>query len=159
MNYKFNSDHTENDPKTTKKMNTTATYDQKPTPAFIGASWGAFFIGIGAFCIGLWNAEMQLNEKGYYLAILLFGLFAAVSVQKNVRDRLEGLQVTDMYYGVSWFAALIPLVLLVVGLWNAELALSEKGFYAMSFILSLFASIAVQKNTRDRKYIENKEAS
>ena len=28
---------------------------------------------------------------------------------------------------------------------------SEKGFYAMSFVLSLFAAIAVQKNTRDIK--------
>jgi uncharacterized membrane protein YiaA len=28
---------------------------------------------------------------------------------------------------------------------------SEKGFYAMAFVLSLFAAIAVQKNTRDVK--------
>jgi uncharacterized membrane protein YiaA len=42
-------------------------------------------------------------------------------------------------------------VLLTVGLWNAELEKSEKGFYAMSFVLSLFAAIAVQKNTRDIK--------
>jgi hypothetical protein len=34
-------------------------------------------------------------------------------------------------------------------LWNATLALSEKGFYAMAFALSLFAAIAVQKNIRD----------
>ena len=38
---------------------------------------------------------------------------------------------------------------LTVGLWNATLAASEKGFYAMSFVLSLFASVAVQKNVRD----------
>ena len=33
----------------------------------------------------------------------------------------------------------------------AELEKSEKGFYAMSFTLSVFAAIAVQKNTRDMK--------
>ena len=51
------------------------------------------------------------------------------------------------------------IVLLVIGLWNADLLLSEKGFYAMSFLLSLFSSIAVQKNTRDIQYIDrnNKE--
>jgi uncharacterized membrane protein YiaA len=38
-----------------------------------------------------------------------------------------------------------------VGLWNAELLRSEKGFYAMAFVLSLFSAIAVQKNTRDLK--------
>jgi hypothetical protein len=41
------------------------------------------------------------------------------------------------------------LVLLTVGLWNAGMSPSEKGFYAMSFVLSLFAAITVQKNTRD----------
>jgi uncharacterized membrane protein YiaA len=42
-------------------------------------------------------------------------------------------------------------VLLTVGLWNADLTKSEKGFYAMSFVLSIFSAIAVQKNTRDMK--------
>jgi uncharacterized membrane protein YiaA len=40
-------------------------------------------------------------------------------------------------------------LLLTVGLWNASLLLSEKGFYAMSFVLVLFAIVAVQKNVRD----------
>ncbi|MFT4838531.1 MAG: putative membrane protein YiaA, partial [Oleispira sp.] len=31
---------------------------------------------------------------------------------------------------------------------------SEKGFYGMSFLLSLFAAIAVQKNTRDVAFID-----
>jgi uncharacterized membrane protein YiaA len=98
---------------------------------------------------------MQLNERGYYFTILLFGLFAAISVQKSVRDRLEGIEVTDLYYGISWFSALSAIVLLIIGLWNAELLLSEKGFYGMSYLLSLYASITVQKNTRDKSYIEN----
>ena len=41
------------------------------------------------------------------------------------------------------------------GLWNADLEKSEKGFYAMAFVLSLFAAIAVQKNTRDTKAGDN----
>lgn len=41
---------------------------------------------MGTYTIGLYNADMLLNEKGYYLAILLYGLFAAIAVQKNVRD-------------------------------------------------------------------------
>jgi uncharacterized membrane protein YiaA len=132
-------------------------FDQKPTPAFIGASWIALLAGVICYCTGLWNSDMMLNERGYYFTILLFGLFAAVSVQKSVRDRLEGLQVTDMYYGISWVSVLSAILLLIIGLWNADLLLSEKGFYAMSYSLSLFAAIAVQKNTRDKSYIENNE--
>lgn len=136
-----------------KKKENTNPY--QPTTAFIGASWIAFFAGVVAFNIGLWNAvEMELNEKGYYFTVLLFGLFSAVSVQKNVRDRLEGIKVSDLYYGISWSAALISILLLVIGLWNATLELSEKGFYGMSFVLSLFSAIAVQKNVRDNQLSE-----
>ena len=94
---------------------------------------------------------MLLSEKGYYFIILLFGLFSVVSVQKSVRDKLEGIPVTEIYYGLSWFCTITAIVLLVIGLWNAELTLSEKGFYAMSYVLGMFSAIAVQKNTRDMK--------
>lgn len=154
MDYKFSNEVNE---EVAPKNKSNKVYDQKPTPAFIGASWVALLAGMVSFCSGLINVDMMLNEKGYYFTILLFGLFSAVSVQKNVRDRLEGTPVTDMYYGISWFAALASIVLLVIGLWNADLGLSEKGFYGMSFILSLFAAIAVQKNTRDKKFIESQE--
>lgn len=92
---------------------------------------------------------MVLNEKGYYFTVLMFGLFSVVSLQKAVRDRLENIKVTDLYYGICWFATILSIVLLVVGLWNATLLPSEKGFYAFSFLLALFGAIAVQKNTRD----------
>jgi uncharacterized membrane protein YiaA len=123
----------------------------QPSGAFIAASWTAFLVGTIAFIIGLWNANMELNEKGYYFTVLMFGLFSAISVQKAVRDQLEDIPVTNMYYGIAWFTTLLSIVLLTVGLWNADLEKSEKGFYAMSFVLSMFAAIAVQKNTRDTK--------
>ena len=140
--------------KSVSKKKEKKVYNQKPTPSFIGASWTALIIGMVAYCIGLWNADMMLNEKGYYFTILLFGLFSVISVQKAVRDKLEDIQVTDMYYGISWFTSVASIVLLVIGLWNADLELSEKGFYGRSFTLSLFSAIAVQKNTRDVAYID-----
>ncbi|MGB0423084.1 MAG: inner membrane protein YiaA [Flavobacteriales bacterium] len=129
----------------------------RPSGAFIGASWFAFVVGVVAYNIGLWNADMELNEKGYYFTVLMFGLFAVVSIQKVVRDRLEGIPVSDIYYGASWFATLLSVLLLVIGLWNADLELSEKGFYSMSFVLSMFAVIAVQKNVRDRNAVQDVE--
>lgn len=122
---------------------------QGPSTAFVGASWLALLAGVVTYLIGLWNADMQLNEKGYYFTLLLYGLFAAVSLQKTVRDRLEGGRVTSLYYGLCWVALISAVLLMAIGLWNATLARSEKGFYAMSFVLSLFAAVAVQKNVRD----------
>lgn len=122
---------------------------QKPSNAFIGASWVALLAGAVSYNVGLWNADMLLNEKGYYFAVLMYGLFAAVSLQKAVRDDLEGIPVTNIYYGISWFSTVLAILLLIIGLWNADLMRSEKGFYGMSFTLSLFAAVAIQKNIRD----------
>lgn len=122
---------------------------QQPSAAFIAASWIALLAGMTSYNVGLWNAPMMLNEKGYYFTVLMYGLFSAVSVQKSVRDRMEGIPVTNLYYGISWFSTLLAILLLIIGLWNATITMSEKGFYGMSFVLSLFAAIAVQKNTRD----------
>lgn len=122
----------------------------EPTAAFKGASWAALLVGVAGYFIGLFNASMQLNEKGYYFAVLVFGLYAAVSLQKAVRDKEEGIPVTNIYYGISWFALIVAISLMAIGLYNAgSIVLSEKGFYGMAFVLSLFAAITVQKNIRD----------
>ncbi len=122
---------------------------QKPSNAFVGASWVALGTGIVGYLIGLWRSDMPLNEKGYYFTVLMFGLFAVVSLQKSVRDRLDGYPVTDIYYNICWFATILSIALLIIGLWNATLLPSEKGFYAFAFLLGIFGAIAVQKNTRD----------
>src|ERR1043165_2269325 len=103
---------------------------QRPSNAFIAASWVALFVGFLAYMIGLWNATMQLNEKGYYFTVLMYGLFSAVSLQKSVRDKVEGIPVTPIYFGMCWASVILAILLLSIGLWNASLALSEKGFYA-----------------------------
>src|SRR4051794_14073141 len=122
---------------------------QKPSNAFVAASWIALGAGMVGFLVGLWRAELQLNEKGYYFTVLMYGLFSVVSVQKAVRDRLEGIPVTDIYYGLSWFSTILAILLLIIGLWNATMLPSEKGFYAFAFLLALFGAVAVQKNVRD----------
>ena len=127
--------------------------NQKPSNAFIAASWIALATGMIGYLIGLWRSEMLLNEIGYYFTVLMFGLFAVISLQKSVRDKLEGIPVTEIYYGLSWFSTILCIVLLAVGLWNATLLPSEKGFYAFAFLLAIFGAIAVQKNTRDSQAV------
>src|SRR5918995_764951 len=87
---------------------------QKPSSAFIGASWVALGTGMIGYLIGLWRSDMQLNEKGYYFTILMYGLFSVISLQKAVRDRMENLRVTDVYYGLSWFSSILSVVLLTI---------------------------------------------
>lgn len=157
MNYQTTVSANEETKKQTKSKNSKNEMNQKPTSAYIGATWGVVIIGLLSYCIGLWNASMQLNEKGYYFAILLMGIYAVISLQKAVRDKAENLKVSDMYYGISWVVVIASLLLLIIGLRNADLLLSEKGFYAISYLLSLFGAITVQKNTRDIDFINTKE--
>lgn len=124
-------------------------YKLRPSSAFIAASRAALVIGIGAYLIGLWTSAMALNEKGFYFASLLLGLFAAISLQKTVRDKLEGIRVTSTYMNVCWAALLAALAMVTFGLFNATFELATKGFFGMAYALSLFAVLTVQKNVRD----------
>jgi uncharacterized membrane protein YiaA len=123
--------------------------------AYVAATYVALGLGTFGFLLGLWNAEMQLNEKGYYLTLLAFGLFSAVSLQKSVRDRHENIPVSSTYFGLCYAAVGLSILLLASGLWNATLLLSEKGFYAMSFVLALYSAVTVQKNVRDNLSADN----
>lgn len=128
MNYQTTVSATEETKKQKKSIKSKNEFDQKPTVAYIGATWGVVIIGLLSYCIGLWNASMELNEKGYYFSILLMGIYAVISLQKAVRDKAEDLKVSDMYYGISWVVVIASLLLLIIGLRNADLLLSEKGF-------------------------------
>ncbi len=130
---------------------------QAPTKSYTLASLAALLIGTVAYGIGLFNAQMALNEKGYYLIIMLYGLFSMVSLQKTIRDKAEGIKTSSIYQTLSWASSGFAIALLAIGLYNAELALSEKGFYAMAYVLSLFAAVTVQKNVRDKDALAGKQ--
>ncbi|MCD8439493.1 inner membrane protein YiaA [Tenacibaculum finnmarkense] len=130
---------------------------EKTSKSFVIASLVALGTGIIGYLIGLSRSEMLLNEKGYYFTVLMFGLFAVVSLQKSVRDRIEGYPVTDIYYGICWFGTILSITLLIIGLYNATLLPSEKGFYAFAFLLGIFGAITVQKNTRDNLFIDKNQ--
>ena len=68
---------------------------------------------------------------------------------------MENIPVSDLYYGICWVGSLVAIGLLTIGLFKATtIDLSEKGFYAMAFCLSMFAAITVQKNTRDQLQLQ-----
>jgi uncharacterized membrane protein YiaA len=129
-----------------------------PSVAFVGISWLVLVLGIVAYVVGVWNtSEWELNEQGYYLVVLMYALFSVVSVQKSVRDKLEGIPVTNIYYGMSWASSVASILFLVIALFNNDLELAVSGFFGMSFTLSLFAAVAVQKNTRDIEEIRKQQ--
>ena len=124
--------------------------ETKISSAFVLASWLALLVGVCCFTIGLWNADMQLNEKGYYASILLLGLYSTVSLQKVMDESSKKIVNSGFYIIFSWISFLASLVFLIVGLYNAELMLSEKGFFGIAYFLCLFGVMSVQKNELSR---------
>ena len=123
---------------------------KKENQAFYIASWVALGIGVSSYLVGLWNAELEDAIKGYYFTVFAFGLYAAVSIQKSVRDRIEKIPVSNIYYSISWAAIILALSLFGIAIYqNDDLILSEKGFYSIAYVLSLYSCIVVQKNVRD----------
>jgi uncharacterized membrane protein YiaA len=43
------------------------------------------FLSILFFAVGLFNAELIMSEKGFYIAVFIFGLYSVVTFQKNLR--------------------------------------------------------------------------
>ena len=79
------------------------------------------------------------HEKGYYLAILVLGLFAAVSLQKSVRDRTEDIPVTGLTRARLDRGGAASIVLLTVGLWNRGARGQREGLLRRCrIVLSLF---------------------
>ena len=126
----------------------------KPTQSYLGVTWAAFAFSVIVFGVGLFNAEMLLSEKGFYILALVFGLYSVITLQKTVRDQSEGVEVDSSYLILSYIGVAVPLLSMGIGLFNAELQLNEKGFFAVTYIMTLFSSLVLQKNTRDTAFFD-----
>ncbi|MCD2368418.1 hypothetical protein LQ247_07220 [Bacillus sp. BS3(2021)] len=63
---------------------------RRNTMAFTVMSYFTFFAGVFLFGIGLYNADnLQLNEKGYYIAVMILVAVGAILTQKVTRDNAE----------------------------------------------------------------------
>ena len=56
------------------------------TGIYYGIAWTAVLCSLALMVIGLWNASFGLSEKGFYGMAFTLSLFAATTIQKNVRD-------------------------------------------------------------------------
>lgn len=65
-------------------------YRRRNTVAFTVLAYFTLFAGVSLFCIGLYNADsLQLNEKGYYIAVMILVAVGAILTQKVTRDNAE----------------------------------------------------------------------
>lgn len=70
-------------------------YRRRNTPAFTFLAYFTFAAGVILFIVGLYNADLELNEKGYYLAVMLLVAVGAILTQKVVRDNTEDNEILE----------------------------------------------------------------
>ena len=115
-----------------------------------------FTWGITVYVIGIFRSRMEVNEMGFYFAVLILGLFATVSVQEVLRNRYENIPVSGVYFSLALLALVSALTMFIIALIRVELLPSEVGFYGISYFLTLFGAICVQKMVRDREDLGSK---
>ena len=64
-------------------------------------------------------------------------------------SHLSSLRPTPAFIGASWLALGVGTMGYLVGLWNASMEASEKGYYFGSLLYGLFSAVSLQKSVRD----------
>jgi uncharacterized membrane protein YiaA len=62
---------------------------KRNTFAFTGLAWASFILALSFILVGIWNADWELVEKGFYAGSFLWGVSAAFVLAKVVRDNEE----------------------------------------------------------------------
>ncbi|VFT66800.1 Inner membrane protein yiaA [Escherichia coli] len=101
--------------------------------------------GIVTYLLGLWNAEMQLNEKGYYFARTgIRTVFCGVLSKDRSGTSIRHTDHLHLLYDLP--DCLYYLCCVTDGRSvECDVITSEKGFYGLAFS-KLVGAVAVQKN-------------
>lgn len=90
-------------------------------------------LGVALYLLCLWRGCPQLSEKGYFLAVLVMGIFAIVA-HRNTQDL--------RFATLCRLVLLLALGLLLVGVWNMPLALAYKGLSVTSWFACIYGTSA-----------------
>jgi len=117
-------------------------------------------MGLLLFCLGVYNADWELNVKGYYLLCMVLITITCIVVQKVVRDNTEDKEIrldnprhrmrnTSAFTGMAYAGLVIGYAMFFIGIYNAPFELNVKGYYIAVIFLISYSAIGVQKVTRD----------
>lgn len=135
--------------------------NEKSKQSWFGISWIAFIVAFVTIGIGIYNLDMPLSVKGYYVQSFLMIILASLNLQKTLYDIDESVSsVTSQWLLITWIAFLGGIITFAIGIYNLDAALSVKGFYSQSLILIVLVSINLQKTTMERdKYLRSEANS
>ena len=107
--------------------------------------WLLFLSGSLIYCTGLWWSCPLLSEKGYFLGVLMTGMFVTYAYQRAVNLN----QNDERFASVCQMVALITIGLLLVGVRNAPLSPLEMGLYPAAFFVCISGLILLMCPTEE----------
>lgn len=94
--------------------------------------------GVLLYLFCLWRACPQLEDKGYFLAVLVLGSFAIVAHRQAVTQQFERL---------CGLMLLLAAGLLLVGVLNMPLALAYKGLSVLAWFACMYGSSGLRASS------------
>lgn len=98
----------------------------------------ALIAGILLYLFFLWHACPQLEDKGYFLAVLTLGIFAIVAHRQAASPQFERL---------CGLMLLLAAGLLLVGVLNMPLALAYKGLSVAAWFTCMYGTSAYAQSS------------
>ena len=122
----------------------------KDTGAWIFQTWAAAVISAMTSLYGIWVLKDQ-NNQNFLLMIMgfFFCVFAAITLQKMIRDNQEKAQDTASYRITTWSAFVISLTLTGYCLRSVELEHWHRAQLITSFLFVISSVFVLTKTLRD----------
>lgn len=119
---------------------------------FFFIAWCAFIVSFSFVLISIWNTEWILVERGFYTICIGWITYSSFALVKVLRDKSEGIKSAAEFTFLTWASFIASFAIGMIAVWNTEWILLEKGYYWMGILFTMFTSITLAKEVRDRQY-------
>jgi Predicted membrane protein len=107
---------------------------------------GALCVSSAIYIFCLWGSCPQVTDKGYFLLVLILGLFTIVARRQPSVCADDG----STFASLCQFVLLLTAGLLLVGIWNLPLHLAQKGLSVAAWFAAMY-SVARCSSSRIKK--------
>lgn len=96
-------------------------------------------IGALVYLVGIWRTCPLFSGKGYFLGVLVMGMFAILAHQRTMQEK----GADDGFASLCRLVLLLSVGLLMVGAWFVPVGWNEKIIYVVAWFVCLYGASAL----------------
>lgn len=100
-------------------------------------------IGALVYLVGIWRTCPLFSGKGYFLSVLVMGMFAILAHQRTRRQK----EADDGFASLCRLVLLLSVGLLMVGAWFVPVGWDEKIIHVVAWFVCLYGVSALPHKT------------